>query len=54
MIPKEMKYNLHNGKVRRDVLPLPLGTETTDAQTHNCNFFLVKTVHILIIIYYSI
>ena len=26
MIPKEMKYNLHYGEVRGDVLPPPYGT----------------------------
>ena len=29
MIPKEMKYNLHYGKVRGDVLPPPHGTNTS-------------------------
>ena len=29
MIPKEMKYNLHYGKVRGDVLPPPQGTNTS-------------------------
>ena len=29
MIPKEMKYNLHYGKVRRDVLAPPHGTYTS-------------------------
>ena len=28
MIPKEMKYNLHYGKVHGDVLPPPHGTNT--------------------------
>ena len=27
MIPKEMKYNLHHGDVRVDVLPPPCGVE---------------------------
>ena len=26
MIPKEMEYNLHYGKIRGDVLPTPKGT----------------------------
>ena len=29
MIPKEMKYNLHYGDVREDVLPPPHGTNTS-------------------------
>ena len=29
MIPKEMKYNLHYGDVRGDVLPPPHGTNTS-------------------------
>ena len=29
MIPKEMKYNLHYGKVRGDVLPPPHDTNTS-------------------------
>ena len=28
MIPKEMKYNVHNGKLRGDVLPPPRGRNT--------------------------
>ena len=28
MIPKEMKYNMHYGDVRGDVLPTPHGTNT--------------------------
>ena len=29
MIPKEMKYNLHYGKVQGDILPLPHSTNTS-------------------------
>ena len=29
IIPKEMKFNLHYGKVRGDVLPPPHGTNTS-------------------------
>ena len=36
MIPKEMKYNLHYGKVRRDILPSLLVKEK---QKNVCFFY---------------
>ena len=36
MIPKQMKYNLHYGDVRGDVVPPPLGTNTScSVKTYN-------------------
>ena len=35
MIPKEMKYNLHCGDVRGDVLPPPYGTNTSSNEVCN-------------------
>ena len=40
MIPKEMKYNLHYGEVRGDVVPPPYGTNTSKALLQLANVTL--------------
>ena len=42
MIPKEMKYNLHYGDVRGDVLPPPNDTNTSLIFSRNCSLFLFR------------
>ena len=42
MIRKEMKYNLHYGDVRGDVLPPPHGTKKPDLMTEDMNNFFAK------------
>ena len=45
MIPKEMKYNLHYGKVRGDVLPPPHGTNTSCSVVSHLLFLLANMTY---------
>ena len=50
MIQKEMKYNLHYGNVRGDVLPPPHGTTPAAPDYKLSSLYGLHSKHLLVVI----